>query len=365
MHPEPFARSRWRLRALACFAATGAAFASRAACADELVNLRWRSPPGCPESSAVEAQIRSIVSNSPRVTPGLRADGEITRLGSKYRLTLLVFEGDARRERIIESDSCTALAGAAAVALGLLLRGEKSGKDSAVPATADDGPRAADVNVHSAAASGQARAKTPPSEASRRAPEEAKRQPSSEADESASDGAEDPGKLQFVLRAPLGAVDAGLLTEADLSAGAGIGLRYRSWHLGTSVRFFQSETLEVSNLPNVRVSVDRLALDVWGCHSWSVGPFELGPCLTLGVDRFGAEATGHRVDARSRNFIAVAPGAGVQAHLRVSDWFAIFASATAGIETSRARFTIDGGVGEVERLGSARLTAGLGTEWIL
>ncbi|MDQ2644100.1 MAG: hypothetical protein M3020_09815 [Myxococcota bacterium] len=344
---------------------SGAAFASRAACADELVNLRWRSPPGCPESGAVEAQVRGIVSNSPRVTPGLRADGEITRNGGKYRLTLLVFDGDARRERIIESDSCTALAGAAAVALSLYLRGDNSGTDSAVPTPADDRPRAADVNAHSAAASGQTRAKSPPPEASRRAPEEAKRQPSSDGNESDSDAAADSGKLQLVLRAPLGAVDAGLLTEADLSAGAGIGLRYRSWHFGTSVRFFQSETLEVTNLPNVSVSVDRIALDVWGCRSWSLGPFELGPCLTLGIDRFGAEATGHRVDARSRNFLAFAPGAGAQAHLRISDWFALFASVNAGIETSRARLTIDGGVGEVERLGSTRLAAGLGTEWIL
>ncbi len=139
MHPERVERVGRRRRALACSLAVGAAFASRTASAGDLVDLRWSSPPGCPQIGAVEEQIRAIVSNSARVTPGLRADGEITRIASRYRLTLVVYDANGRRERIIESDSCTALAGAAAVALGLLLRGERSGANSTGPVAGDAG----------------------------------------------------------------------------------------------------------------------------------------------------------------------------------------------------------------------------------
>jgi hypothetical protein len=371
VHPERVESLGQRRRALACSLAIVTAFASRTAAAGDLVDLRWSSPPGCPQVGAVEEQIRAIVSNSAHVTPGLRADGEITRIASRYRLTLLVFDANGRRERVIESDSCTALAGAAAVALGLLLRGEKSGANSTAPVTGDarstpsentpthtassnaDSSSTANANGSPAPSS---TAKTP--QASRDAAQKTESEPTPEPEPETS------GEWSFVLRAPLGAVDAGPLPDPALSVGGGVGLRYGSWHLGTSLRVFASETVTVSNPPDVGATVDRLAIDVWGCRSWSIGRFELGPCLSLGIDRFAARGSGARVDARSQHFIALAPGAGVQGHFRIAEWLAFFVTAAAGIQTSRARLTIGNGIGDVERLGSTRLTAGFGTEWI-
>jgi hypothetical protein len=371
VHPERVERLGRRRRALACSLAAVAAFASRTAVAGDLVDLRWSSPPGCPQIGAVEEQIRAMVSNSARVTPGLRADGEITRIASRYRLTLLVFDANGRRERIIESDSCTALAGAAAVALGLLLRGEKSGANSTAPVTGDagstpsentptrtpssnaDSSSTANANGSSAVSS---TAKAP--QASRDATQKTEGEPTPDPER------ETAGEWSLILRAPLGAVDAGPLPDPALSLGGGVGLRYGSWHVGTSLRVVASETVTVSNPPDVGATVDRLAVDIWGCRSWSIGRFELGPCLSLGIDRFGARGTGARVDARSQHFVAFAPGAGVQGHFRIAEWLAFFVTAAAGIQTSRARLTIGNGVGDVERLGSTRLTAGFGTEWI-
>lgn len=374
VHPERNERSRWRARALARLVAAGVALASRAASADDLVDLRWTSPSGCPRAGAVQDQIRTIVSHS-RVVSRLRAEGEVTQASGRYRLTLVVYEGNTRRERIIDSDSCAALAGAAAVALGLLLRGETSSADSTFSAAGgadgDTGNSNAKGNNGNGAASETSTTrpnteKAPPTAGTAAKPDRPARNASADQDQPVpGQTAESGGDLRLVLRAPIGAVDAGLLPHAALNAGAGIGMRYEGFHFGTSLRFFASETSSVSSPSQVGVDIDRIAMDVWACRAWSSGRFELGPCLTLGLDRFGARGTGPRVDARSAHFVAFAPGAGVQAHLRIAEWFAVFVTAGAGIETSRARLTIGNGVGEVERLGSTRLSAGLGTEWIL
>lgn len=356
VHPERAPRSWRRREALACALAASASLSPLEARANELVELRWSSPPDCPQVDAVRERIRTIVNRSERVAPKLRAEGEIARVGGKYRLTLRVHDGEARRERIIESDSCAALAGAAAVALGLLLRTGPSDADSAPPGgsgDADGSPISAASN-RKATASG---ATVDPTRASRE---------KSGGKREASPESEAGRELRFVLRAPLGALDAGLLPDAALGVGAGVGLRYGPWHAGASVRFSSAQTLIATNPSNVDVAVDveRIAMDVWACGAWSSGPFELGPCLTLGVDRFSARGTGPRVEENPQHFVALAPGAGVQAHFRATDWFACFVTASAGLETSRARLTVGGGVGEVEELGAARITAGLGTEWI-
>jgi len=358
VHPERAPRSRWRRGALACLFAAGATLAPQRASAEELVELRWVSPPGCPQVDAVRERLRGIVQRATRAAPPLRAEGRIAKIDGKYRLTLLVHDGEARRERIIESDSCAALGGAAAVALGLLLRNAPSEADSTSPAATDGAEPARADSASANETASKATGGTANTAQVRR-----ERSPS-ENDAPAGRRQRASRELRFVLRAPLGAVDAGLLPQAALTLGGGVGLRYGAWHAGASVRFSGTEELGASNPSDVGVSVQRIATDLWGCGTWSSGRFELGPCLTLAVDRFSARGTGPRVAETARHFVALAPGAGVQAHVRATDWFACFVIAQAGIETSRARLSIDGGVGEVEQLGAVRITAGLGTEWI-
>src|SRR6187399_1897247 len=86
------------------------------------LDLKWKAPAGCPTGEVVRARVRSLVGASVDDASRLRAEGEIAHNKRHYRLTLSVRDGDANTQRVIDSESCSDLAGAAAVTLGLLMR---------------------------------------------------------------------------------------------------------------------------------------------------------------------------------------------------------------------------------------------------
>src|SRR6185436_12485578 len=69
-------------------------------------------------------RIRAIAGSLTQRESRLRADGTITKEDGHFHLRLVVRDGELVGERNIVTDSCEDLAGAAAVALGLLLRSE-------------------------------------------------------------------------------------------------------------------------------------------------------------------------------------------------------------------------------------------------
>jgi hypothetical protein len=335
------------------------------------VTLVWNAPAGCPSGAAVEERIRAIASGSARASAPLRAEGRITRHGTRYRLTLIVREGAIRRQRIIDSSSCVDLAGAAAVALGLLLRdapdeetgspptgaapagGEARGQaptttDGESPSDASSTPRSSQGSQNSAPSSEQ---QTP-----------APRDDLPESPEEPSPSAEGP-ELRVVVRAPLLALDVGPLPSAVASLGAGLGVRYGSWHLTAVARVFQNQTLWSPLVPEVGARVEHAEAELWNCRAWSSGPFDLAPCLVLGLNRLTAAGTGPGLSPRRQHSTSLTVGAAAAAHLHFFDWMALFAAVGAGLETSRPRFMIEG-LGEAGRWGPARISVGVGSEWI-
>jgi hypothetical protein len=114
----PRARFARQWTAMGVLAALTTTVAARA---DEPFELAWQAPPECPQRAAVRERIHALVPRAMLERARLRAEGTITRPHARFRLRLVMHFGDVVGERTIDSDSCGDLAGAAAVALGLLL----------------------------------------------------------------------------------------------------------------------------------------------------------------------------------------------------------------------------------------------------
>src|SRR6185295_6374301 len=121
--PHPDARSAPSWRRLGWVILCGMVAPSVARAQSQL-DLSWDAPAGCPQADAVRSRIRELAGDALRSASHLSAAGRVVKVGERYRLTLSVRETNGPRERTMESDSCADLAGAAAVALGLLLKSE-------------------------------------------------------------------------------------------------------------------------------------------------------------------------------------------------------------------------------------------------
>ena len=86
--------------------------------------LLWTAPANCPQEAGVRERLRSIIGGLNVSQSRLRAEGEVTQVDGHFHLKLVVHDGELVGERSLDSDSCEDLAGATAVALGLLLRSE-------------------------------------------------------------------------------------------------------------------------------------------------------------------------------------------------------------------------------------------------
>ena len=328
---------------------------------EDLVDLRWDAPAGCPQARTVQDRIRSIVGQAAKTSAHLQAEGRIAREERRYRLTLTVYDSGVRRERTIDSDSCADLAGAAAVALGLLLRKKveheeaRSGDEPSGPARSSEPAAIPTEPKPRESASGTAKPDNPSP------PDSEVTDPSTGSDAADADASE--RSLHVLLRAPLVAVDVGQLPTSEASFGAGIGIRYGSWHGALLGRMYKGQTLWASSFPGVGAEVDHAGVELWNCRLWTAGRFEFAPCLTLALDRYTARGTGPEVTAQTQNFLVFTPGAAVMVHLRIFDWMAPLVWAGAGVETSRPRIDI-AGIGEIRQLGPARAGFGLGSEWI-
>src|SRR3954469_15281520 len=101
--------------------AARAAFAQ----AHEPVTLKWDAPTACGSAEEVEARIRRLLGPT-RVSTSLRAEATITpNEAGDWHLKLLIYAGDLVGERNLDGKSCDDLAGAAAVALTLLLTSDQ------------------------------------------------------------------------------------------------------------------------------------------------------------------------------------------------------------------------------------------------
>jgi hypothetical protein len=121
------------------FAVGFASSPALAADAPPLGLIEWDAPESCPDVSAVRERIATIRGDDPvdwRALGTVR--GVMRPHGGGWQLTLEVFDGGERRNRIITASACDELAEAAAVALALALEtGGLEIRGEAVSATGD------------------------------------------------------------------------------------------------------------------------------------------------------------------------------------------------------------------------------------
>lgn len=293
----------------------------------------------------------------------LRAEGRIVRVDGHYRLTLTVHDQDGTRDRTIESDACGDLAGAAAVTLGLLLRGEAG--PAAAGTGLPGGAGAEDPNA-GAGADTDARATTPeasPTDAKGPKSSASAVVPASESEPETQKSAPSR-RWNVLLRVPSAHLDLGRLPKPSFGLGGGVGFRHGDWRLGFSGRIFFDQTLW-SNLasPDAGAQVSRAVLEVWACRGFGLGAFELSPCVTAGLDHLVARGVGTDVTPQSATSNSALLGGGAFVHYHLAEWLALVASAGLGVETARPTLTISG-LGHVQALGPLVFSLGLGPEWI-
>ena len=192
-------------------------------------------------------RIRELAGSSLEKTENLSAEGRITPAKGRFHLTLLVRDGRDVRKRVINSDSCGDLAGAAAITLALLLGIDVS---AAEPRAGDQTPGAA---APKGGASGQDR-QTAPSERRRedrgsRSDERGREDRGARSDEPtetspAPSQSAATRRWNLLVRAPILAADLGPLPNPSLGAGLGVGVRLDSWRVLLAGHVYSGQTVD-------------------------------------------------------------------------------------------------------------------------
>jgi hypothetical protein len=338
-----------RLALVACVASW-----APASLAAQPLDLSWQAPPGCPQESAVREQLRALVPSAMLENGRLKAEGTITRIDKRYRLRLVLHLGDISGERSIDSDSCSDLAGAAAVALGLLLQSATQTTDKPGTAAGTSTPGTNDSH-DSSSANAPPSATAPPTSTST----------ATDPDTNPSTNPPTDGTPRSwrVFIAPQLAVDLGPMPKPSVGVAVTAGLSVQQWRLIASFAFPQHQELLLAGASGAGAKLQHVAAEVWFCRAWRSDSLELAPCLLLGWERLQATGNGPGVEAWSEQASWVSGGVAAVGRWYVADWFAFAASVGAKVEGARPTISIEG-LGDQGRLDPAAFSFRTGPVWI-
>jgi hypothetical protein len=323
------------------------------------VELYWSAPATCPQESDVRARIQALAGASLAKAERLRAEGTIAREGERFRLTLRVFDANDVRERVIESDSCADLSGAAAVALTLLLGEKQVEQPDGAAGRAGAGGAGGDGSKASSA--GSAGLDSPRGNPENR-PAEAEDASDVADDEPAANAGE--RAWHVLLRAPVVALDVGPLPSPAPNFGLSAGMKFSEWRVLIGAHVSLGQRITSPDEPDIGADLERRTAWLSACRGFGSARFELSPCLVLALEDVRARGFGMDVVPESPRAVFLAPGVGATAHLHIADFLSVFAGASGQIELARPRVVIRG-VGEIDVLLPASLSVSLGAEWIL
>ena len=307
------------------------------------LDLSWQAPPGCPQESAVREQIRALVPSAMLESGSVKAEGTITRVDKRFRLNLVLHLGDVSGERSIDSDSCSDLAGAAAVALGLLLQSAtqpptgQPGSTAGAPGDGSSPPGTAGKPPNRAP--GPTTLPAPPTLENRHP------------------------RPWHVFVTPQFAADWGPLPKPTVGLALAAGLSVQSWRFSAIFDLPQHQQLLLPGASGAGAELQHLAFEGWTCRAWRSVSLELSPCLLVGWERLKASGSGPGVTSRAVRASWVSVGAAAVGRWYVADWFAFAASVGAKVEGARPTIRIDGleGYGRLEPLD---FTLRIGPMWI-
>lgn len=299
--------------------------------------LRWSAPANCPQEGGVRERLRAIIGGLNVSESRLRAEGEVTQVDGRFHLKLLVHDGELVGERSIDSDSCEDLAGAAAVALGLLLRSES-------PLTAKD---------LSGAEATEPAPPAPPAAVAEPAPPPA-----------SPGGAQPPRSWRLVLRLPGVAARVAQLPKPSLGLTAAAGVDYAAWRVLLSGVTWLDQTVYGTNQPDSGAKVSHATLSLGVSRGFRFDQLEWGPSLAASLEHFSARGFGAGVEPSKQRTNLVAVGLGAFAAWHVAQPFSVVVEAGAHVQTARPILVIDG-LGDVRQLGPVGVQGSVAAEWRL
>jgi hypothetical protein len=354
------------------------------------IEVRWSAPAACPDVEEIYSHVRRLLppGTPVSVSDRLEAEGTVVSIDGRYRLTLSVRRGGrpAGSPRVLESDSCSSLAGAAAVALAILARGgDAPGTDAPSPPTPSPptnakppAPAGADTATHpiptppSATASPSLSATPPTSPPSPPASVVAKPPPPSPVDD---EQTKPPRSWSLVAVGPFGVIDEGVLPSVAYGLGVGVGVRFHRFEFGIAGVLWLPQNAGSGAPGGLGGHFVRRSGEVSGCYAWALHRFELAPCLRLTLDDVSARGTGivpqagvvggtgPEIVSESGNMAWLSVGASAQARWSPTRWMAVFISPGFAVATARPTFAVDG-AGSVHRVPAATVGTELGWEWI-
>ncbi len=312
-----------------------------------LPELSWQAPAGCPQAQAVRERVAAIAGTGTQRETRLQAQGEITEEAGRFHLRLVMRDGELSGERNIVSDSCDDLAGAAAVALGLLLRSE-------TPLTQSD--------LSGAAPGAGPSSPTEPARPQEAAQPQPVPAPRKEVSQSPAPEATQTRRFRALLRAPAVVAELGPLPSPSLGVGLGVGVGYETWSLLLLGELWLDQTVYGTALPEHGADVGRKSAVLRLGRGIGAGRWVLTPHVTLALEHLTARGVGSGVVPQDQSATWLAPGAGLTGALRLGKVAAIFAEVDGRYETARPLITIDG-LGRVRQLAPVALASSLGAEW--
>jgi hypothetical protein len=344
------------------------------------IELRWVAPAGCPGSDEVRTRVRRLLGDD---APGASsqekviAEGTVQEVGGHYRLSLTVKPSQTARAgapRVFESTSCESLAGAAAVTLALLARGQASTDrgDSPTPPDASREHSSASNRATSAASAPASPAASEPGSSSALPGPSAPPGGPSRDSSGAETASTTPGTVAEhepttvarwspAVRLPVLVSDAGALPSPGYGLGFGAGVRVRRLKIILSGVLWLPQN-EAGASPYA-ATYERRTGELSGCYTWRYGPFEGGPCLTMTLEDVTADGSGGGVIDRHGHVSWLTLGLGAEAGWRVAGWATLFVRPVVSVTTSRPTFAIDG-VGPLYEVPLAAVGVQIGSEWI-
>jgi hypothetical protein len=310
-------------------------------------------------------RIERLAGSAIEQTGGLSLEGTIEQVDGRYRLTLLVHsEGDVRT-RVIDSEKCADLAGAAAVTVALLLGVDMSSIQQATDGAQGGTSGSAGAGGGTSGAGGSNdNASGGRTQDDRRTelplPEKKPAPPPDESPSSSNDGA-----AALILRVPIASADIGPLPNPAFAVGLGAGMRYDAWRIIVAGRLSLKQSVDAPNSGGAfGAELRRMTGDVSACYGFRFGRVEVAPCAGVSLEYLNARGFGQEVTPASERAIWPAPSAGGVVHWYAFESLSLFVGITGYVEVSRPRIVIEG-LGEVARLAPAAVGAAFGAEWIL
>lgn len=346
------------------------------------IELHWVAPARCPGPDEVRARVRRLLGGDAAGASSrerLVAEGTVVEVDGHYRLSLTVKQAESERAgvpRVFESTSCDSLAGAAAVTLALLARGEARPDGGVSPPPSDvsrepssipeSGAPPASSAASPAASSVPPASSQPPSEATPPASRPPGTHTETETASGPVDAVRDQGPTAMArwspaVRLPVLVSDEGVLPSAGYGLGLGAGVRVSHLLIMLSgiVWLSQSQT----GTSPYAATYQRRTGELSGCYSWQYGQFEGGPCLMTTFEEVTADGSGGGVVDRQGHVSWLTLGFGARAGWLLTRWATLFIRPIVSFTTSRPTFAIDG-VGPLYKVPLAAVGVQIGSEWI-